>query len=153
MRNFVLGALATLCVFLAMGAARFVPSSSEASVATAVRKTFPIKLSELTLDRAFRFQFTPGYFSGNPTVIPFPGTVGIIITSIAAPMGNGVKYQLSVNGGPVQDIFTSVTATEYRLDPPVIVPPGGTLTIGDNGNIAGSPAVAVSGYYVFPGEV
>lgn len=156
MRSFILGVLVSGGIFLAMGWA-FVRTSVAPAVpaaTSAVRMGTPLRLQDVTLDRVFRYQFVVGNFTTSPVVVPFPAGVGIAVTSIRAPAANFVTYKVSVNGGAPEDFKTDAQfGGELRIDPPLIVPPGGTLAIGDNGNIAGSHAVAVGGYYVYTGEV
>jgi hypothetical protein len=105
----------------------------------------PIRVADLTLDRALHFPV----FSQVPPI------------SLTVPMGgpsfaivewynhSGYEALFAIDGGNVAR-FTLNPEGIVRFDPPIIVGPGQTLTIGD-----GSPASAgeIGGYVVYPGEI
>lgn len=148
MRQFLSGAAVASAVLVAAGFAVV-----KEPAAASVRKTVPLKLSDLTLDRAFRYQFNVGDFAVNPTIIQLPATVGIVITSIRDPNA-AYKFRVAINGGLLEDFENSAAPVGHNLAPPLIVPPGGSISVGaTNGNPLVQKEVAVAGYFVYPGEV
>ena len=89
-----------------------------AHTASNVQQAGPIKLSDLPLNRSFQARvFVPG-----STTMAFPSTSGIALTQLIV-QGQPVGVFLDVNGARVYE------GRADHFDPPIIVPPGGTLTL------------------------
>lgn len=159
MKQFLMGAAVATAV---LGAAGF-----------AVKKSSPLTVGELTLDRAVRYTFPCGPTSA-PLTITAPPDQGFVFTYFGGKltsMGVTPGINVSVNGGPTE--FLSVGAQTVatggagfdeanNLTPPIILRPGESMTIGvDNGSTSGFPnppipnsgTITIGGYFVYPGEV
>jgi hypothetical protein len=143
----------------------------------------PIALSQLTLNRAVR-GVVPVFGSGN--TFTFPTDNGVVITEIAmeprqpATLNSqldGLGVQFAINTGlkttacfTPEELHTSPGARcntkdrRVRFDPPLIVPPGSSITltllVQNQGSMLWGPAASnswenfsLAGYLVFPGEV
>ncbi len=154
MKQFLLGAALATAV---LGAAGFAVLKEPVADA-AVKKTMPLKLSDLTLDRAFRLTAPIGA-NATPTVLPATSNQGFIITEIAVPTGvSAASLTISINGAQPETIPLGApigggAPLVFRdANPPIIVRPGDSISIGQNVNI--SPiAFTLGGYFVYPGEV
>jgi len=154
MKQFLMGAAVATAVLGAAGFAAF----KEPAAAVAVKMTMPLKLSDLTLDRAFRLTAPIGA-NATPTVLPATSNQGFIITEITNPSAfSGASLTISINGAMPETIplgaFTGGSAPLVFRDvnPPIIVRPGDSISIGQNVNT--SPvAFTLGGYFVYPGEV
>lgn len=158
MKQFLLGAALTVAVTAAAGFA----------VARSPAKMVPLKLSDLTLDRAFRYEFAAGVSSGSPVSFAFPPAptgFGVVVTRIESDQYtyNPPQVFYSVDGGPhasvksgffVAGAAPSVAAyIDGTVDPPLVVYPGQTISFSSS-NPNGTPSnIVVCGYIVYPGEV
>jgi hypothetical protein len=145
MKQFVYGALVATAV---LGAAGF----AMVKESTAAKTTGPIKLSDLTLDRAFRYSVA--FPASSPTVISAPPTIGFVLTYVFAPsLGSFPTLPISINGGEISTIpcgFSSMSGqiVDGNLHHPIVIRPGDTLTV-----YTSSLTVTFGGYFVYPGEV
>jgi hypothetical protein len=153
MKQFLLGAAVASAV---LGAAGFAVTKAPA----AAKGSGPLKLSDLTLDRAFRYEFPAAPVSA-PTVIPFPPTQGFVLTRIESRVAVNQAVPIvffSLNGGPQQSVATGAATTggipvyylDGIVDPPLVIRPGDLLSIWSPN--PGLP-MTIGGYIVYPGEV
>ncbi len=154
MKQFLMGAAVATAVLGAAGFAAF----KEPAAAVAVKKTMPLKLSDLTLDRAFRITVAVGSLAV-PTVIPTPATQGFVITHLSVPTSQaGFAVSVGINGGapetiPIGPVVSGGAPLTIRdMDPPIVVRPGDIVSIGQNSNPTPT-AITLGGYFVYPGEV
>ncbi len=134
-----------------------------------VKKTVPLTVGELTLDRAVRCQalITPT----QPWVVTMPASNGFAMTSlrVTSSLGTGsnpatlsstpVKLDITV-GGCVESYWSvlvneTTNLAEVRFDPPLIAAPGATFSIAFSPATLYADAVTrvAGGYLVYPGEV
>lgn len=160
MRRYLIGAALAFVVTATAGFAIYGPSSSPPA------KMVPLKLSDLTLDRAIRYEVTAGVSSVSPLPIPFPPTVGVVITRIESDQYtyNVPQVFYSINGGPHHSVKsgffvvpngapTTALYIDGELDPPLVVRPGDILNLSCS-QPNGTPAqLVLCGYFVLPGEV
>ncbi len=144
-------------------------------------RTAPVRLSDLTLDRAFSYAVP--FSAGTPAPFPelgssyacstqFPLTVGAAISEVSgipnielgyySVGGQAVRVRILVNGQArrVFSIPSSHKATDrYEFSPPLIVKPGDTLTIiippgsYGNSNVGNNQGVAGNGPVIVSPEV
>lgn len=153
MKSFLCGVFVPVLV---LGLASFTPAPSPT-------RTVPLKLSDLTLDRAFR-ETVNMFAIGGTLTLTMPPSSGVVITTIATNTNpqNGFQVTISKNGGAGQAITTGWhignssgacggtvigLPQTVTLDPPFIARPGDTLTI------SCQDWLTIGGYAVFAGEV
>jgi hypothetical protein len=147
MKQFILGAALSAVVF---GAAGF-------AVAMEPARTVPLKLSDLTLDRAFRMTFA---IPMAPIVVPGDPNVGFVINYLSCPDAGLTNSGVDI--GPVGEIPERVPAGALSqnngaekcgrfLESPIIIRPGTAFTISQNFSTFSN--VTIAGYFVYPGEV
>lgn len=156
MKQFVYGALVATAV---LGAAGFAVMKEPVA---GTKRNVPLKLSDLTLDRAFRYTIPIGTYNSPPTVLTAPANQGFVFTEFApSPTQGIVGLSISINGGPIESVpcgtsYGSSGPTGGNvpapLNPPIILRPSDTITI--SAPTFGSMfTVTVGGYFVYPGEV
>lgn len=151
------------------------------TTAPSLPKQGAVAISQLTLDRAVR---VVAPISGGGSAIPFPAVKGVVITEIAMEPRNGLPNLQDAVG--VQFDVAGMTQTtacflpeqwnnssgqrcntrdrRIQFDPPIVVPPGNTLTLTlwdqDQMTLQWSVAApttvvnfSLAGYFVLPGEV
>ena len=84
-----------------------------------------LRLSDLPISRSFH-----AYGIAAQTM-QFPTDAGIIITEIGATSNNVINMTLIVDNTIVALIYTrpDLGRPKYRFDPPLLVPPGSSLTV------------------------
>lgn len=138
-----------------------VASGFSASMAPGERRTTPLRVSDLTLDRAFRITVP---MSSTATTLPTTATQGMVITHITCFAGlntgsGGIEF--SINGSwpelVIGQLLGGVGGGVWKPsdvgNPPIVVRPGDTLTIRQTLNPGSVIDVTVGGYFVYPGEV
>lgn len=104
----------------------------------------PIKISDLPLNRSFQAHFNVSHYN-SPTTLTFPATAGIAITQLIGP--SNFSTFIGVNGAQLRG-----GQGEIKFDPPIIVTPGSTLTLGTD-NPFGPDSVTLGGWTLAPGDV
>ncbi|HYC76482.1 MAG TPA: hypothetical protein VEI02_02540 [Planctomycetota bacterium] len=139
MRKYLIGAAITAAVF--------VGASFAWAPERAVRTTGPLRLADLTLDRAFLFTAPIGDAS-SPTVLPANPNAGVVLTTVLGP----AQTFVSIDGLPPIPLLPQPGQNDkVLLDPPIVVRPGQAFAIWTN-TYAGYQAT-LGGYFVYPGEV
>jgi hypothetical protein len=159
MKRFLSGGLAMLGLVM-LSSFAVVASRSEPKAA-AVQAVTPLKLSDLTLDRAFRETVNMLALGGTLT-LGAPSSAGWVITTLSTNTNPVVGFQVTIskNGAPPQQVTTGwhvVTPgavahviplpQTITLDPPLVVRPGETVSL------SCQDWLTIGGYVVYPGEV
>ena len=148
MKQFVYGALVATAV---LGAAGF--AVMKEPVAGAAKRNVPLKLSDLTLDRAFRINAMVGT-AATPSILTAT-TQGFVITEVLAPQWIGyTDVSVSINGASPESYSTNTATSRVvfrSVDPPIIVRPGDAIAFWQ-GSTNPVP-YTIAGYFVYPGEV
>jgi hypothetical protein len=100
------------------------------------RTTGPLKFSDLTLDRARRFEVVM------PLTLTIPPQTAFVVTEASAPQGAG---DLTVNGITV----TAFGQATRKYDPPVVLHAGDVVTIGGGTGVS----AIIAGYIAAESEV
>ena len=162
MKAFLSGALLVVC------------AASMTSFSVATKRSAPLRVDELTMDRAVRITLPLAQVA---TPVPFPGTIGLAITSVSsagtttsgpsALLSFPFIVRVSVNGAAAEPVVLGQN-TSYggsfsvrnaaTFNPPIIVRPGDVLALSADvtgGGFSTLPMIEVTlgGYFVFPGEV
>ncbi len=132
------------------------------------RRTGPLRIEDLTLDRAFR-QRIDVPLVGSALAVPFPPTVGVVIRSLTTtrsgdPDNGSLQVHMAINGTPDERVMFGLIygynsdadrGQTVTLDPPLVVRPGDALTMWFEGLSASQTSLnlTIGGYFVYPGEV
>ncbi len=130
--------------------------SGTAASGTAARRQ-PIRLSDLTLDRAFTTVIDVTFPA--PFVCQMPNDLGAAIMAITAPENTGARLSVYVDGLRVAWLHGregAMAPYQYVYPGPLIVRPGQLLVLSYDDAAGGPyysfPRVTISGWFLHPGE-